>query len=137
MLALPGQSERPTLVDADGGSDWIDAAAVLQDLSLSLVAGQTSTLGGTPFLTIATDTLIENAIGGDGNDRIEGNAADNLIYGMRGDDILIGGDGSDTAVFHGRAEDYSVSEAEGIITVQSLSGAGTDTLTGFEGLLFV
>ncbi|WP_349617743.1 S8 family serine peptidase [Azotobacter salinestris] len=137
VQALTGQSERLTLVDADGGSDWIDAAAVLQDLSLSLVAGQTSTLGGTPFLTIATDTLIENAIGGDGNDRIEGNAADNLIYGMRGDDTLIGGDGNDTAVFHGRAEDYSVSEAEGIITVQSLSGAGTDTLSGFEGLLFV
>ncbi|MFD2838478.1 hypothetical protein ACFS3C_23755 [Azotobacter vinelandii] len=68
---------------------------------------------------------------------MEGNEADNLIYGMRGDDTLIGGAGNDTAVFLGRAEDYSVSEAGGVITVQNLSGGGTDTLTGFEGWLFV
>lgn len=137
VQALSGQSGRSTLVDDDAGNDWIDAAAAIRDLSLSLVAGQTSTLGGIPFLTIAPGTLIENAIGGDGNDRIEGNEADNLIYGMRGDDTLIGGAGNDTAVFLGRAEDYSVSEAGGVITVQNLSGGGTDTLTGFEGWLFV
>lgn len=139
VLTQPGQSDRLTLADTNDGTDWINAAAMVRNLSLNLSAGQTSTLGGIAFLTIANGTLVENAIGGDGNDRIEGNEADNLMYGMRGNDTLIGGAGNDTAVFRGQAEDYSVTEANGITLVQSLSGGldDTDTLTGFEGLLFV
>ncbi len=43
-----------------------------------------------------TRSLIENAIGGSGNDTITGNAANNVLSGGAGNDILIGGGGADT-----------------------------------------
>ncbi len=42
------------------------------------------------------NTIIENAYGGDGNDTITGNAANNFLYDGRGSDILTGGNGNDT-----------------------------------------
>ena len=58
------------------------------DLELKLAAGSTSTAGVSAFMTIAADTQIENAIAGDGDDRVVGNGAANVIYGMRGDDVI-------------------------------------------------
>ena len=63
------------------------------------------------WISIAGGTVIENAITGDGNDTIIGNAAANRLYGMRGNDTLNGGDGNDTLT----------------------GGAGTDTLRGGGG----
>lgn len=40
-------------------------------------------------------SLIENVIGGSGNDSISGNAADNYLQGGAGTDRLVGGDGGD------------------------------------------
>jgi len=45
-------------------------------------------------------TIIENAIGSQGNDLIVGNSADNRIDGQSGNDALEGGAGNDTFVFH-------------------------------------
>lgn len=129
-----GQSYRFELTDTDEGVDWIEAAAVSAELDLFLTAGTTSFVGESPFMTIASDTWIENAIGGDGNDHIEGNAADNLIYGMRGDDMLWGGDGWDTAAFWGPASDYTITASNGTTTVSSVDGV--DVLVGFEQLRF-
>jgi subtilisin-like proprotein convertase family protein/Ca2+-binding RTX toxin-like protein len=135
VLSQTGQSARVTLVDTDGGVDWIDAAAMVRNLVLSLGAGLSSTLAGLQFLTIAAGTLIENAIAGDGDDRIFGNALDNLLYGMRGDDALDGGAGIDTAGFLGNFADYVVTTTGGVTTVAS-EVYGTDTLTNFEYLRF-
>lgn len=41
------------------------------------------------------DTIIENAYGGDGDDTIIGNAADNILYDGRGNDTLTGNAGAD------------------------------------------
>ncbi len=124
---------RVTLADTDGGTDWIDAAPMWKNLSLDLRAGATSTLGGTAFLTIAAGTVIENAVGGDGNDTITGNDGDNNIAGMRGDDQLSGGAGTDTAWFFGLVSDYTLVAADGGITVTSIGGGyGIDVLIGFE-----
>jgi serralysin len=51
-------------------------------------------------LQFGTDTrsLIENAIGGTGNDSILGNAADNRLTGGAGNDTLTGNGGSDTLI---------------------------------------
>ena len=38
---------------------------------------------------------IENAIGGQGNDRIYGNLVNNVLSGLRGNDVLAGGPGAD------------------------------------------
>lgn len=60
-----------------------------------------ATKGKTAFeftdnVAIALSTIIENAIGGSGNDIISGNEVDNVLDGGPGDDILTGLSGSDT-----------------------------------------
>jgi subtilisin-like proprotein convertase family protein len=107
FASLPG--DRSSLTDT-GGSDTINAAAVTGDLSLNLMPGSVSTIDGRTVV-IGAGTIIENAIGGDGNDTIMGNAADNHLFGGRGDDTLYGGAGQDQ--LHG--------------------GPGNDTLYGGEG----
>lgn len=132
--SLNGPAIDSVLTDADGGTDWIDAVCMSDPLLLCLTAGASSTVGGVVFMTIASDSRIENAIGGDGNDRIEGNALDNLIYGMRGDDTLVGDDGFDIAAFMGLSTEYTVSILDDKVLVSGLEGS--DTLFGFERLHF-
>jgi Ca2+-binding RTX toxin-like protein len=50
--------------------------------------------------TIAHGVVIENAIGGAGNDTLIGNDADNVLTGGPGADLLDGGEGNDTASYH-------------------------------------
>jgi Ca2+-binding RTX toxin-like protein len=56
----------------------------------------TPTYDGTNNLCIAYGVVIENAIGGSGNDILTGNSANNSLNGGAGNDILYGGDGNDT-----------------------------------------
>ncbi|MBF9197746.1 M10 family metallopeptidase [Microvirga terrestris] len=75
-----------------------------------------------PFLYNGdTRSLIENAIGGTGNDKILGNQAANILEGRNGDDILTGGAGNDT--LDGGAGDDIL-----------YSGSGADRLNGGAGL---
>ncbi len=143
VAQLSGQSARTSLADTDGGTDWINTAAMAADLVLKLAAGSTSTAASTAFMTIAADTQIENAIAGDGDDLIEGNDAGNVIYGMRGDDVLyglagddrlFGGAGTDVAVFRGVYADYQITLVDGVTTV--VGPDGTDIQSGFEILRF-
>jgi len=81
-------------------------------------------------------SLIENAIGGTGQDTITGNQADNVldggagndtITGGIGNDVLIGGADSDTVIFSSRRSDYSVTyQADGSFVVVDLRTGGTD-----------
>lgn len=111
FTTIDRDASRQTLIDSDGGSDWLDMAAMAASLIVDLGAGQTSTAAGLAFLTIDDGTTIENAVTGDGSDTIFGNGAANKIYGMRGSDTLYGGDGNDTLS----------------------GGAGNDTLRGGSG----
>ncbi len=79
-----------------------------------------------------TRSLIENAIGGSGNDTLTGNAAANTLTGNAGDDTLDGQDGSDTASYLSAASAVTVSLA--IAGAQNTLGAGTDTLISIENL---
>ncbi|HEX2529518.1 MAG TPA: M10 family metallopeptidase [Geminicoccus sp.] len=93
-------------------------------------------LPGTMF--ISRGTLIENAMGGLGGDRIDGNALANRIEGHGGDDLLFGRDGSD-ALFGGDGDDRIeggsgddlVSGQHGMDVI--LGGNGDDALHGFAG----
>lgn len=76
------------------GIDRINASMVTRNLSLNLTAGSTSKIAG-QTLTIDTDTVIEEAFGGDGKDRIRGNTINNLLDGGRNNDVLIGKGGAD------------------------------------------
>lgn len=49
-------------------------------------------------ICIGPDTIIERAIGSNGNDRLTGNSAANILKGGKGNDILNGDGGSDTLV---------------------------------------
>lgn len=84
---------------------------------------------------IGYGTVIENAVGGYGNDSIFGNAANNRLTGGAGDDTLSGGDGEDTAVFEGNIADYTIFAGYHDITVTGRFG-GVDVLSGIEWLAF-
>jgi Ca2+-binding RTX toxin-like protein len=94
---------RQVLRDTDGGIDAINAAALSSAVALDLNAGGINTIG-TGFFQIAAGTTIEQAFGGDGNDKIIGNYLVNELRGGRGadflagkgdHDLLLGGDGDD------------------------------------------
>ncbi|WP_262029727.1 S8 family serine peptidase [Microvirga sp. Mcv34] len=94
MVAL--DASRATLSDNDGGIDWINAAVLQEDLTLDLRAGAQSRIDGASFIKVQAGSVIENAIAGDGDDRIIGNEIANHLVGARGDDTLVGGAGTDT-----------------------------------------
>jgi Ca2+-binding RTX toxin-like protein len=104
MAQVAGEGGRRTLRDTDGGIDWINAAAVRGNVEVSLVEDAKTMFGGKDAFTIARGSRIENAVTGDGNDRLIGNALDNKLYGMRGDDWLNGGAGDDT-LYGGQGKD--------------------------------
>ena len=84
---------------------------------------------------IAYGAIIENAVGGSGNDSIIGNTADNVLKGNGGNDLIASGGGNDT-LDGGAGKDemlgstgndtYIVGEAGDIVT--ELLGEGTDTV---------
>jgi Ca2+-binding RTX toxin-like protein len=67
-----------SLLNEPGGGGWGSA--------------NTGVKGG---FSIANGVIIENAVGGWGNDTITGNDADNILWGRKGRDIVTGGDGAD------------------------------------------
>jgi len=78
---------------------------------------------------VSPETVIENIIAADGDDRIIGNAADNRIEGGIGNDTLQGADGADR-VLGGDGDD----QLEGDAGNDFLSGgAGDDLASGGDG----
>ncbi|WP_170181740.1 FG-GAP-like repeat-containing protein [Phreatobacter stygius] len=73
-------------------------------------------------------SLIENAIGGSGNDTITGNAADNVLDGRAGNDTLYGGLGNDT-LYGGLGNDVLAGGADNPV----LAVAGTPAQAGRMG----
>ncbi|MCL5777217.1 VCBS domain-containing protein [Limibaculum sp. FT325] len=115
---------RSVLSDTDG-TDWLDMAAMTHDVSLDLGAGTARSLTtGVSFITSGAGT-IENAVTGDGDDVLTGNAFDNHLIGMRGNDTLNGGGGTDI-----------LTGGEGVDTFVFEAGFGTVTITDFIGDLF-
>ena len=151
VLQQAGQAGRAVLADGDGGTDWLAAAAMWRDLVIDLSPGGTSTVGGIAFATLATGTVLEHAVAGDGNDHLTGNSGANRLYGMRGDDtlaggggddlllggpgddLLDGGDGVDTASYVGATAGVAVNL--GSSGPQPTGGAGVDTLISIENLI--
>ncbi|MDK9693250.1 MAG: M10 family metallopeptidase C-terminal domain-containing protein [Sulfurimonas sp.] len=106
--------------------------------------------GGSNNLGIAYGAVIENAIGGSGDDEITGNdfankltgnGGNDTIDGMAGNDIIDGGAGNDTLIGSLGADTLTYATATHgvrvnltLTTAQDTIGAGSDTLSGFENL---
>ncbi len=124
---LPGMDPSFTLGDATG-HDTIDAAAVTAGMTIDLNAGHLSHING-QALTITPGTVIEDAIGGDGNDTLVGNGEANHLQGMRGNDMLDGKAGDD--ILEGGSGHDGLYGRDGSDTL--IGGDGDDVLTGGLG----
>ncbi len=81
----------------NGGIDTLDYSGFVQNQRINLAQEGFSDIGGrVGNVAIARGAVIENAIGGTGNDTLYGNAANNTLTGGLGNDILFGNDGDDT-----------------------------------------
>ncbi len=87
------ESGRSVVTDSNGGTDWLNLAAVTGDVSLDLMAGRFGA-NGKAWGTLSG--TFERAVSGDGDDMLKGNNANNHLHGMRGQDVLYGAKGNDT-----------------------------------------
>jgi Ca2+-binding RTX toxin-like protein len=104
-----------------GGRDTLDFSTVRVAQIINLNAGSMSNVAGLlENLQIARGVVIENAIGGAGNDRLVGNSRANDLIGNAGRDTIDGGLGNDTL--------------NGAAGADSLTGgAGADIFVGGSG----
>jgi Ca2+-binding RTX toxin-like protein len=101
-----GTQQRVWAIWDNGGIDTLDMSGYGANQKIYLEAAGidqqsnqvrfSSTGGLTNNMVIAPTIVIENAVGGSGNDEIFGNAADNVLNGKGGADVLSGGAGRDT-----------------------------------------
>lgn len=133
-----------TIWDA-GGKDTLKVSNGDKDVDLNLTPGTWSDVGTVVTFTgggedqtrektvfITPDTIIENAEGAGGNDKITGNDAANVLKGNAGNDTLMGGKGADRIV--GGTGDDVVDGGSGDDVMWAGSGdSGNDKITGGEG----
>ncbi|WP_137156376.1 M10 family metallopeptidase [Rhizobium sp. FKL33] len=141
-----------------GGTDTLrydgDRRAFLDLRPASLKEGASDAGGGISYvsgvyagITMASNrtvktAVIENAVGGDGNDVITGNGAKNILTGNGGDDKINGGGGAnDQVVYHANLDDYSIRYPGSAVVLTQTSGTGafddgTDRVTNIEFFKF-
>jgi hypothetical protein len=129
-----------------GGNDTYDLSNYTTNLQINLEPGGWSTFSTTQLADLGggfypgklargnvanaelyqgnTASLIENAIGGTGNDTIIGNQANNVLNGNGGNDTLEGGLGNDTLI-GGAGIDYCILDVNRVactVTYDALTG---------------
>lgn len=144
---------RSNMFHDGSGNDTLDGSALANDLRLDLRPGYWSDLGtrtgsivDAGQVTINFGTVIENVLGGSGNDRLTGNDANNVLRGGAGNDVLRGGAGSDlvdggtgldVATYAGKFAAYKLQGGAVQATVTDLATpAGVDQLVSVERLFF-
>ena len=122
-----------------GGNDTLDFSNFSKTNTISLMDGEHSTIGFDvnwtmpEHLSIAFNAIIENVIGGSGDDTIKGNTSDNNIDG---------GFGIDTVIYNDEYSNYSITKnSAGFIIVKhsdtgSITNEGEDTLSNIEKIQF-
>lgn len=133
-----------------GGTDTLDFSGFGGAQTIDLHSGSFSNvLGKVGNVSIAIGTVIENAIGGSGNDIINGNdfanvlvggagsdglfgfGGDDTLFGGPGDDSLVGGDGFDTANYSDSAAGIVV-QGQTIDSPGNSAGFGSDRIFDIE-----
>lgn len=143
------KSTMVTIYDTGGSNDLLNFQNTNARQFISLVPGEFSNVyGAQGNVVIALGVTIENASGGNGNDRLKGNGADNDLMGRGGKDKLIGRAGDDQLQGHsgkdnliggagrdqldgGRGND-TLRGGGGADTFQFETGFGNDRVLGFE-----
>ncbi len=130
-----------TIWDA-GGNDTMDMSTAGYGVNIDLNAGSFSTVSetGTNNIAIAFGTDIENAIGGDFDDRLAGNDGDNELTGADGSDTFVvqSGWGRDTITDFTRGSDIIQFENTGLTMddlVISLTDTGTVVTAGEDQIM--
>lgn len=146
-----------TIWDA-GGNDTISVSNFTENCKIDLTPGHYSsirilsapiaagysfpsttvpTYDGTNNLGIAYGAIIENAIGGSGNDILIGNSANNTLTGGAGNDTIDGGAGIDTASYLDVYAHFTITPTGGNFSISDKVGLnGIDTLSNIERLKF-
>ncbi len=93
-------SAAPALTIYDsGGNDTLDCSGYSSSQTIDLHPGAFSSVGGLVHnIGISTSTVIENAIGGNGNDTLIANDLGCTLSGGAGNDTLVGGAGNDRLI---------------------------------------
>lgn len=129
------QNSAPVIAIWDaGGRDTLDFSGWSSGSRIDLAPGASSDGGGqTTNVQIAFGALIENAIGGGGNDVISGNYANNRLQGGSGDDQINGHSGTDRSEGGAGADIFVFTVAGHSIHVNRSDGAKwtPDVLTDF------
>ncbi|MEW6493242.1 MAG: M10 family metallopeptidase [Cyanobacteriota bacterium] len=122
-----------------GGSDTISASTATANATINLkdaplvgpnAGGYISSVQGIyGGFTIANGVVIENAIGGSGDDTLFGNEANNNLSGGSGNDYIDGWTGDDT--LYGDAGDDTLLGYDGNDSLDG--GTGNDSLNGEAG----
>lgn len=120
-------------IDGGAGTDTLSYAAITDGVFANLTTGQATSAtsignfenltGGDGSDTLTGNTIANVLVGGAGNDTLDGGAGNDTLTGADGNDSLTGGTGTDTVVESG---------ASFTLTNGSLTGRGTDTLSGVE-----
>ncbi|MFC7053163.1 M10 family metallopeptidase [Hansschlegelia quercus] len=125
-----------TIVDS-GGNDTLDYSGFAADQVIDLRQEAFSDIGGlVGNVAIGRGTVIENAIGGSGDDRLVGNSAVNVLKGGAGDDVYVVQTSGDSAVeANGAGNDrvessVSYSLAKQYIEALTLTGTAAINATG-------
>lgn len=99
--SLSASSRAPNFTVSDpGGNDTLEFSGFKHDQIIDLRPGSSSSVGGgRNNVAISRGTVIENAIGGSGNDRMIGNIANNTLKGGKGADTYWGVGGANTYAY--------------------------------------
>ena len=143
--AVKDATSNMTIVD-DGGMDTLDASNVSVSVSIDLRAGKSSSIGmdtdGTSkfnTIAIAAGSLIENVMGSPYDDVIIGNAQNNLVTFMGGNDMVDGQGGVDIIRLWNTSKEFTVAKdtSTGYWNVAAANNtAGSMELQNTERLLF-
>lgn len=159
IAVSPGANRIFQTIWDGGGIDAYDASAYTTNVKLDLTPGESSILARAQLAFLGGGTnggsargnvynalqheadlrsLIENALGGAGNDLLIGNVASNSLVGRAGHDRIQGGAGNDR-LLGGEGNDRLAGEAGDDLLFGDAGhdhlngGAGADRMTGGEG----
>jgi Ca2+-binding RTX toxin-like protein len=127
--AIASGASRTSLVDSNGGADFINIAAVDGNNAVNLNAGTTSTIAGR---NLTIDGNVEGVFAGDGNDTLTANNAStgSRLEGGRGTDTLNGGAGRDS-LDGGKGNDSMTGGAGSDLFLIRKDPGSTDTVFDF------